>query len=455
MTSELSRRDLLRYGAGAAAFGAMGASVARADTFDQDLMAPPGTRVPPIDPAPGQLGRPAMGPMPGEPSAAERMGHMQEPLGAYRFPRYEPGRRYSPPPPLRGQQMGRVNTLGVPPLGHELDGEVKVFTLIAQPVWHELTDGDHSRLILPAMRPYMTDLAAMQYPDMPPRRILAWGYNGITPGPTIEATEGDRIRIVLKNELPEPTSIHWHGFEIPNHMDGASPETQKPVLPGETFEYEFTLYQSGTLMYHSGVNVAKQDIMGLSGLVVIHPLEPQGRAPDREFALLHQEWVLEPGNPHPNVMGMDFNWISFNGKVAPSIPPMHVKQGERVRIRQGNLSMQEHPIHLHGYTFNIVGTNGGPIPPGAQWPAVTVSVSPGQTRDIEFDAWNPGVWRIHCHKLHHVMMNGMAPMPIGLSPKGGMFTLLFVEPEDPDAPFRHPRAAEIEALKQRKQGQGR
>ena len=452
MADDPTRRDLLRFGAGAAALGALGAAPARADTFQEELLGPPGPEPPPVEPAPGQLGRPPMRPMPGDPTAAERMGHMQEPLGSVRFPRYEPGRRYSPPPRLMGAQMGRVDTIGVPPLGWELDGDVKVFTLIAQPVWHELTDGDHDRLVLPAMAPYITDLAAMGYPRMPPRRILAWGYNGNTPGPTIEATEGDRIRIVLKNELPEPTSIHWHGFEVPNHMDGAAPETQKPVLPGETHEYEFTLYQSGTLMYHSGFNIMKQEFMGLGGLAVIHPLEPQGAPPEREFAIVHQTWRLEPGNPHPDVMGMDFNWISFNGKVAPSVPPIHVEQGQRVRIRQGNLSMMEHPIHLHGYTFKIVGTNGGPIPPSAQWPVVTVAVSPGETRDIEFEAWNPGVWRLHCHKLHHVMMNGMAPMPLGISPRGGMFTLLYVEPRDPDAPFRHPRQDEVQELLRKKKG---
>lgn len=451
MGAEPSRRDLLRFGAGAAALGAF-AGAARADTFQEDLLAPPGSRPPPLKPAAGQLGQPPMGPMPGAPDAAERMGRMQEPLGTLRFPRYEPGRRYSDPPPLMGKQMGRVDTIGSPPLGYELDGDVKVFTLVAQPVWHELTDGDHSRLILPAMRPYVTDLTAMTFPQLPPRRILAWGYNGVTPGPTIEASEGDRIRVVLKNELPEPTSIHWHGVELPNAMDGAAPETQRPVPPGQTQEYEFTLYQSGTLMYHSGFNIMKQEFMGLGGLLVIHPLEPQGAPPEREFALLHQEWVLEPGNPHPNVMSMDFNWISFNGKVAPSIPPLLVQQGQRVRIRMGNLSMQSHPIHLHGYTFKVVGTNGGPIPPAAQWPAVTVPVSPGETRDLELTAWNPGVWRLHCHKLHHVMMNGMAAMPVGLAPRGGMFTHLFVEPTEAVPRFVHPRQAEVEELKRRRAG---
>tara|TARA_R110002072_G_scaffold28296_8_gene91084 strand:- start:5645 stop:6685 length:1041 start_codon:yes stop_codon:yes gene_type:complete len=341
--------------------------------------------------------------------------------------------------------MGRVETLGSPPLGYTLDGEVKVFELVAQPVWQEFTDGDMSNLVLPEMAEHMNMPSKMARSVSFPRKVLAWGYNGLAPGPTLECTEGDRIRVLLKNELPEPTSIHWHGLECPNPQDGAAPETHAPVLPGETHVYEFTLYQSGTLMYHSGFNVAKQDTLGLGGLLVVHPLRPEAR-PDREFAIMQQGWALRPGNPHPSVMGMEINFLTFNGKVAPSIPIIEVKQGQRVRIRQGNLSMLSHPIHFHGYTFKIVGTDGGPIPESAQWPAVTVSVPPGSTRDLEFVAWNPGVWRLHCHKLHHVMLDGMAEVPMGVATKGGMFTLLRVL-ADPgqSGPWQHPRQDEIEA----------
>lgn len=397
-----------------------------------------------MQPAPGQLGTKMKGPPPSD--SAERMGKMQRPLTSVRFPRYEEGRRYSPPPRLMGKQMGRVTTLNVPPLGYELDGDVKVFELIAQPVWHEFTDGDMSRLVLPEMKDYMSMPAKMSRSNTFQRKVLAWGYNGVVPGPTIECTEGDRIRVVLKNELPEPTSIHWHGLECPVGQDGAAPETQKPVMPGETHEYEFTLYQSGTLMYHSGFNVAKQDIMGLGGLLVVHPLQTD-RRPDKEFAILQQGWSLLPGNPHPNVMGMELNWLTFNGKVAPSIDVLEVRQGERVRIRQGNLSLMTHPIHMHGYTFTVVGTGGGEIPKSAQYPDVTIAVPPGMSRDVEFTAWNPGIWRLHCHILHHVMLDGMAETPMGIMAKGGMFSLLHVLPAEEGKPWQHPRQAEVERLR--------
>ncbi|MEC4680462.1 MAG: multicopper oxidase domain-containing protein, partial [Nitrospirota bacterium] len=175
---------------------------------------------------------------------------------------------------------------------------------------------------------------------------------------------------------------------------------------------------------------------GLGGLVVIHPKDEKNK-PDREFAIMLQEWTFSPGNPNPNLASMDFNWFTFNGKSAPSIDIMRIKQGQRVRIRLGNLSMQSHPIHIHGYAWKVVGTEGGPIPESAQWLGATINVPPGTTRDVEFVAWNPGIWRFHCHKLHHIM-NAMADRPMGIMPHGGMFTLVHVEPKDPNTKWTHP-----------------
>lgn len=138
-----------------------------------------------------------------------------------------------------------------------------------------------------------------------------------------------------------------------------------------------------------------------------------------------QAFALLPGNDRPNLVTMDFNWFTFNGKVAPNIEVIRVRAGERVRIRFGNLTMTSHPIHVHGHTWNVVGTEGGVIPETAQWPGATVNIPPGSTRDVEFVAWNPGVWRLHCHKLHHIV-NGHADIPMGVMPHGGMFTFLHV-----------------------------
>ncbi len=350
----------------------------------------------------------------------------------------KPGQKISPPPPLTGKNMGSVETLGIAPLGYEIDGNVKVFNLVVQPV---------EKTITKPVKPSWYHLIPQAYhtSDIKHRRkmtqqLKCWGYNGNTPGPTIEATEGDTIRIVVKNELPEPTSIHWHGIELPNHEDGAAGQTQYPIMPGQTYTYEFKLYQNGTFMYHSGFNIMKQDEAGLIGFLIIHPKEPEHTI-DVDVAIILQQWSLLPGNPYPNLSTMDFNWATFNALAAPLVPHIAVKQGQRVRLRFGNISMHSHPIHLHGYTWQEVGTEGGPIPKSARRYGNTINVPPGTTRDVEFVAWNPGLWRLHCHKVHHVV-NAHTNVPMGIMSHGGMFTILYVEPANPQAPWHHPNSLE-------------
>ncbi len=350
------------------------------------------------------------------------------------YPWKNPSIKLSPPPATMNKQMGVVNTLGLKPLGFEMDGAIKVFRLIAQPMEKVLTDSVNvNEKIIP--KKYSAKHLMHHHKEI--KKLKVWGFNGQMPGPTIEANEGDRIRVIFKNELPEPTSIHWHGIELPNKQDGAAGHTQPAVMPGETWTYEFTLYQSGTYLYHSGFNMMKQDHYGLVGLLVIHPKKYDHKI-DKQFAIMLQEWAIKPGSEYPDLISMDFNWATFNGLAGPSIPAMTVNQGDRVRIRIGNMSMNSHPIHMHGFTWNVVGTEGGPIPKSAQWPGNTVNVPPGTTRDVEFVAWNPGLWRIHCHKLHHIV-NAHTDVPMGIMPHGGMFTLLNVLPKDRKAPWKHPR----------------
>ena len=342
----------------------------------------------------------------------------------------DPDIHLSHPPKLMGKQMGKVDTIGVPPLGYEMDGDVKVFTLIAQPVEQILTDGTGEAITID---PFSKDTyQTSEPPDPKTKTAKVWGYNGTCPGPTLEANEGDHIRIVLKNELPEPTTIHWHGIELPNDEDGAGDVTQGAVLPGKSYTYEYILHQSGTFLYHTGFNLLKQDGMGLSGMIVVHPKVPPKKI-DRDYAILLQEYKLDRDKDEedPKVLAMDSNWFTMNGHVYPSVPLLKANQGQRVRIRLGNLSLQMHPFHLHGYTFKVVGTEGGPIPESAQYYAATVAVHPGQTRDIEFVAWNPGLWRFHCHVLHHILNNDGAfeDRPIGILPLGGMYTYLKVYPK--------------------------
>jgi FtsP/CotA-like multicopper oxidase with cupredoxin domain len=273
-----------------------------------------------------------------------------------------------------------------------MDGDVKVFHLIAEPLQREFAPGFW---------------------------VNCWGYNGSSPGPTIEAVEGDLVRIYVTNKLPEPTSVHWHGLILPNGMDGVVGLTQKEILPGETFKYEFPLKQHGTFMYHSHGDDMFQIALGMEGFFIIHPKEPNGLTVDRDFALFLHEWLIPLGAKSPEPLEMvNFNIFTFNSIIYPLIEPLVVKQGQRVRIRLANAMMSTHPIHLHGHEFTVTRRGGKPIPSSAQYTEVTTLVAPGETRDIEFIADNPGDWAFHCHKSHHTMnqMNHEIPNLTGVDP---------------------------------------
>jgi FtsP/CotA-like multicopper oxidase with cupredoxin domain len=286
-----------------------------------------------------------------------------------------------PPPPSRvvapGGQLAVVTPNGAT-LPWRNSGGVKVGHLIAEEFEHEFAPG---------------------------MRSLVWGYNGRTPGPTLEAVEGERLRIYVTNRLPEPTTVHWHGLILPNGMDGVSGLNQRPIPPGETYVYEFTLRHPGTFMYHPHYDEMTQMALGMMGMFIVHPKVPVGPRVDRDFVLMTHEWKLNVGarRPDPNEMS-DFNVLTFNSKSFPATDPLLVGRGERVRIRLGNLSaMDHHPVHLHGLSFKVTATDGGYIPPSAQIPETTVLVPVGGTRVIEFVPDEPGDWAMHCHMTHHVM----------------------------------------------------
>lgn len=253
----------------------------------------------------------------------------------------------------------------------------------------------------------------------PGMKIKAWGYNGRTPGPTIEAVEGDRVRIFVTNQLKEPTAVHWHGLILPSGMDGIKGLNQKGIEPGETFVYEFTLKQHGTQMYHSHGDEMVQIGLGAMGFFIIHPKKQEHKI-DRDYAIFLNEWSVHPGTsrPNPNVM-TDFNLFTFNSRAYPGTAALVAKTGERVRLRFANAGQESHPIHLHGHNFKIVATDGGDVPESAQYPDTTVVVFPGQTRDIEFIA-NAGDWALHCHRRHHPMnaMDHNLPNMLGVSQEG-------------------------------------
>lgn len=321
---------------------------------------------------------------------------------------------------------------GLKSLAYTMEGDVKVFHLTAEEVTKVIFDDKKDR-ITKYVKPKNRLKGHKETPlNVHKKTIKGLGYNGSIPGPTIEVNEGDKVKIIFHNKLKQPSSVHWHGLVVPNAQDGTGGTTQPVVPPGGTWTYQFTVKQSGTFMYHPGFNDTVQVRKGLGGMFISHPKNEHKKV-DKDFTFLFQIWSLPLGKSEPVVFSMDPNWFTFNGLVMPNIPALVVNQGDRVRVRFGNLSEMSHPIHLHGYTFNVVGTEGGPIPINAQWPGATVNIAPGQTRDIEFVADNPGVWRFHCHKILHIANNNMywkEKQPnLGLVPLGGMFTYLYVKPK--------------------------
>jgi FtsP/CotA-like multicopper oxidase with cupredoxin domain len=247
--------------------------------------------------------------------------------------------------------------------------------------------------------------APVQHTFAPGLEAECWGYNGSTPGPTIEAVEGDHLRLYVTNRLPEPTTVHWHGIILRNGMDGVAGLNQRPIAPGETFLYEITVRDPGTFMYHPHFDEMTQIAFGMAGMFIVHPKAPRGPRVDRDFVLMTHEWKIEPGarRPDPNAMN-DFNVLTFNSKAFPGTEPLLVGRDERVRIRLGNLSpMDHHPIHIHGLNFAITATDGGDVPASAQVPETTVLVPVGSARVIELVPTEPGDWAMHCHMTHHVM----------------------------------------------------
>ncbi|HKW56555.1 MAG TPA: copper oxidase [Candidatus Acidoferrum sp.] len=308
----------------------------------------------------------------------------QDPQSARRI---EEGRHHSPygthkkkGPAPPAEPFVPMVTPDVPDLPFEMDGAVKVFRLAAEPVKRKIA-------------PFKT--------------IDAWGYNGSCPGPTIQVHEGDRVRVIFENKLPESTSLHWHGLEVPIEQDGVPWISQKPIAPGEKYIYEFTVHQEGTFFYHA--HSAMQEMMGQIGFFVAHPQENYEPHAHHDFGLVLQEWAVLPNNTVPNTAAMEFNWLTFNGVSAPAITPMIVKLGNRVRLRIVNLGMDHHPIHLHGNQFVVTGTEGGRAPETTWCPMNTVLVGVAQARVVEFEAKYPGAWMVHCHLPHH-MMNSMTDL---------------------------------------------
>ena len=337
----------------------------------------------PVDSAPGRFSRhrPSFG---GQPGSPDYLGKLVSGLRAAGLP-----------------PVG-VTTPDVPKKAPRLVDGVKEFELTCEPVRREFLPG---------------------YP------MDVWGFDGTIPGPTLEATQGDRVRFVVRNKLPEDTTVHFHGIEMPVAHDGVPHLTQDPIKPGETHVYEFDLHQAGTFFYHP--HYAMQDTLGMVGFFVVHPRTAYEPTVDRDFALCFQNFFIPPASTVPDTQMMDWNWHTINGRSGPYTTPLVCKHGERVRIRILDFSpMQHHPVHLHGHTFWVTGTEGGRIPESAWIPGNNTLVGVATVKEVEFVANNVGDWPLHCHMTHH-MMNHMVSQ-VGPMMRPGMPLDGYVEsPEMP------------------------
>jgi FtsP/CotA-like multicopper oxidase with cupredoxin domain len=245
------------------------------------------------------------------------------------------------------------------------------------------------------------------------QRVDAYAFNRQVPGPRIEVTEGDRLRIHVRNDLPESTTVHWHGLVVPNDMDGPADITQKPIEPGASFTYEFTARQAGTFFYHTHDHPDRQQALGLYGALII---KPRDRSRDRRYDYDHdvviqlQEWLEREGYTYPAMLmeGGLPNFFTINGKAYPDTERIRMRVGERVRIRFiGSNNNFVHPMHVHGGPFEIVETDGNPVPRGARLLKDTIDVGPGERYDVIWTARRPGKWLIHCHIPHHTTNNNV------------------------------------------------
>ena len=222
---------------------------------------------------------------------------------------------------------------------------------------------------------------AIKWEVSPGKFVDSYAYNGQVPGPQMRVNQGDKVKVVLKNELPESTSIHFHGVDLPFSQDGVPFISQPPIRPDETYEYEFTIVDvPGTFMYHSHHNAEQQVDKGLFGTFIVEGEKKW----DTEFTL---------------ITGDGSHGYTLNGKGFPATEPIVVKKDQKVLVRILNDGSQLHPMHLHGFDFQVIAQDGKPVTP---YTRDTITVAPGERYDIMFNASKEGVWPFHCHVLSHV-----------------------------------------------------
>lgn len=246
---------------------------------------------------------------------------------------------------------------------------------------------------------------------LPGVTVDAYAYNRQIPGPRLELTQGDKVRINFRNELPETATIHLHGLIVPNRMDGPAEVTQPPVPQGGTYVYEFTVEQSGTYFYHSHDHPDRTQALGLYGALLIAPKDAVGEPrADVEYTIQLQEWLKREWLTYPAMLmeGALPNYFTINGKAYPDTDTIRMKVGQTVKLRFiGTNNNFVHPMHVHGGPFDVVARDGETIPESARFKADTVNVGPGQRYDVIWTAQRPGKWLVHCHIPHHTANNNV------------------------------------------------
>jgi len=283
----------------------------------------------------------------------------------------------------------------------------------------DATESAGGRLLQPrienGVRVYSLVTRPVRWEILPGVRVTAWTYNGTVPGPEIRVPYGARVRVVVRNDLPEPTTVHWHGLAVPNAADGVPDITQKPIQPGRSFAYQFRAVPAGrdslggTFFYHSHFDEDRQVGLGLSGALVIEP--PKRGRYDVERTVMIAEWSHDPATgetrPPMEMERLLPNYFTLNGKSFPATETIRVRRGDRVLLRLIGAGQFTHPMHLHGMDFRIVAKDGHPLP--ARPAADVVQVAPGERYDLVFRATEPGRWVFHCHIGHHLTNNGESP----------------------------------------------
>ncbi|MEO7384766.1 MAG: multicopper oxidase domain-containing protein, partial [Novosphingobium sp.] len=292
-----------------------------------------------------------------------------------------------------------LNVRGDRPLGFRLENRVKVFDLTA---------------------------SVIRWTILPGVSVDGYAYNGQIPGPRIHIREGDRVRIDVHNQLPEITTIHWHGLILPNQMDGPAYVTQAPIEPGGNYSYAFTATQHGTYFYHPHAKPDRTQALGLYGALIIDPADPAAEVKsDHEYVVQLQEWLLREGLTFPS-MPMEGglpNYFTINGKAYPATETIKMKVGETLKVRFiGTNNNDIHPMHIHGGPFQVVAVDGETLAPAQRYMADTVLVGPGQRYDVVWLARRPGKWLIHCHIPHHTSNNN-----VEMQGGGGLMAIIDVE----------------------------